>query len=114
MSDPIVFSDGNMVFDDAKRIDDPQVSDSLKVISNGSMNFNDPKEFDDILVSPDPKGIIIGSKDFDNPKINGVKFILDGLVYVARQGSASLKIVQITRRGIRKLLKRLYYTTLCD
>ena len=49
-----------------------------------------------------------------NPKVDGDKFILDGLVYVARLGSASLKIVQITRRGIRKLLKRLYYTTLCD
>ena len=53
------------------------------------MDFNDPKEFDDIYVSPDPKGIIIGSNDFDNPKVNGDKFILDGLVYVARQGSAS-------------------------
>ena len=78
------------------------------------MDFNDPKEFDDILVSPDPKGISIGSKDFDNPKVNVDKFILDGLVYVARLGSASLKIVQITRRGIRKLLKTLFYTTLCD
>ena len=76
------------------------------------MDFNDPKEFDDILVSPDTKGISIGSKDFDNPKVNGDKFILDGLVYVARQGSASLKIVQITRRGTRKLLKTLFYTTL--
>ena len=78
------------------------------------MDFNDPKEFDDILVSTNPKGIIIGSKDFDNPKVNGDKFILDGLVYVARLGSASLKIVQITRRGTRKLLKSLYYTTLCN
>ena len=78
------------------------------------MDFNDPKEFDDILVSPDPKGISIGSKDFDNPKVNGDKFILDGLIYVARLGSASLKIVQITRRGTRKLLKSLYYTTLCN
>ena len=78
------------------------------------MDFNDPKEFDDILVSPDPKGISIGSKDFDNPKVNVDKFILDGLVYVARLGSASLKIVQITRRGKRKLLKSLYYTTLCN
>ena len=78
------------------------------------MDFNDPKEFDDILVSPDPKGISIGSKDFDNPKVKGDQFILDGLVYVARQGSASLKIVQITRRGIRKLLKTLFYKTLCD
>ena len=74
------------------------------------MDFNDPKEFDDILVSPDPKGISIGSKDFDNPKVNVDKFILDGLVYVARLGSASLKIVQITRRGTRKILKSLYYT----
>ena len=78
------------------------------------MDFNDPKEFDDILVTPNPRGNSIGSKDFDNPKVNSDKFILDGLVYVARLGSASLKIVQITRRGIRKLLKRLYYTTLCD
>ena len=62
------------------------------------MDFNDPKEFDDILVSPDPKRISIGSMDFDNPKVNGDKFILDGLLYVARLGSASMKIVQITRR----------------
>ena len=27
MSDPIVFSDGNIVFDDAKEFDDPQVSE---------------------------------------------------------------------------------------
>ena len=67
------------------------------IISNGSMDFNDPKEFDDILVYPDPKGISMGSMDFDKPKVDGDKFILDGLVYVARQGSASLKIVQITR-----------------
>ena len=67
-----------------------------------------------ILVSPDLKGISIGSMDFDNPIANSDKFILDGLVYVVRLGSASLKIVQITRRGTRKLLKSLYYTTLCD
>ena len=30
-----------------KKLEDPQVSDSLKVISNGSMDFNDPKELDD-------------------------------------------------------------------
>ena len=51
-----------------------------------------------ILVSPDLKGISIGSMDFDNPIVNSDKFILDGLVYVARLGSASLKIVQITKR----------------
>ena len=84
------------------------------IISIESMDFDDPKEFDDILVSPDPKRISIGSMDFHNPKINGHKFILDGLVYVARLESASLKIVQITRRGTRKLLKSLYYTTLCN
>ena len=86
----------------------------LVVISNGSMDFNDPNEFNDILEYPDPKGISIGSMDFYNPKVDCDKFILDGLVYVARPGSASLKIVQITRRGTRKLLKSLYYTTLCD
>ena len=69
------------------------------------MDFNDPKEFDDILVSPDPKGISIGSMDFDNPKVNGDKFILDGLVYVARQGSASLKIVQNKKRDKETLEK---------
>ena len=69
------------------------------------MDFNDPKEFDDILVSPDPKGISIGSKDFDNPKVNGDKFILDGLVYVARLGSASLKIVQNKKRDKETLEK---------
>ena len=65
-------------------------------------------------VFDDPKRISIGSMDFDYPKVNGDKFILDGLFYVARLGSASLKIVQITRRGTRKLLKSLYYTTLCN
>ena len=44
-----------------KKLEDPQVSDSQKVISNGSMDFNDPKELDD------PKGISIKSMDFDNP-----------------------------------------------
>ena len=86
----------------------------LVVISNESMDFNDPKEFNDILVYPDPKGISIGSMDFDNPKVDVDNFILDGLDYVARPGSASLKIVKIKRRGTRKLLKSLYYTTLCD
>ena len=65
--DPKVFSNGNIVFDDPKEFDDPQVSDSLKVISNGNMDFNDPKEFDDPQVFDDPKGISIGSMDFDNP-----------------------------------------------
>ena len=36
---------------------------------------------------------------FQSESGNGDKFILDGLVYVARQWSTSLKIVQITRRG---------------
>ena len=44
MSDPIVFSDRNIVFDDAKNFDDPQVSDSLKVILNESMDLNDPED----------------------------------------------------------------------
>ena len=108
-----------MVFDDPKESDIPKacmsfqmkvwtmmIQKNLMIISNGSMDFNDPKKFNDILVSPDPKGISIGSMDFDNPKVNGDKFILDGLVY-------SREIVQITRRGTRKLLKSLYYTTLC-
>ena len=69
------------------------------------MDFNDPKEFDDILVSPDPKGISVGSMDFGNPKVNGDKFILDGLVYVARLGSASLKIVQNKKRDKETLEK---------
>ena len=101
-------------FDDSEKFNDSQVSDGPKVMSNESMDFNDPKEFDDILVSPDPRGISIGSMDFDNPKVDVDKFILDGLDYVARPGSASLKIVKITRRGTRKLLKSLYYRILCD
>ena len=44
MSDPIVFSDGNIVFDDEKKIDDPQVSDSLKVILNESVDLNDAED----------------------------------------------------------------------
>ena len=75
------------------------------------MDFNDPKEFHDPLVSDDPKGISIGSMVFDNPKVDGDTFILDGLVFVARLGSASLKVVQQKRRGTRKILKSLYYTT---
>ena len=43
MSDPIVFSDGNIVFHDAKEFDDPQISDSLKVILN-EMDLNDPED----------------------------------------------------------------------
>ena len=39
MSDPIVFSDGNIVFDDAKEFDDPQVVDGLKIISNESQKY---------------------------------------------------------------------------
>ena len=54
MSDPIVFSDGNIVFDDSKEFVDSQVSDGLKVISNESMGFNDPKELDDTQVFNDP------------------------------------------------------------
>ena len=53
----------------------------------------------------DPKGISIGSMAFDNPKVNGDKFILDGLVYVARLGSASLKIVQNKKRDKETLEK---------
>ena len=45
-SDPIVFSNENVVFDDSKELYDPQVSDGLRVISNESVDFNDPKEFD--------------------------------------------------------------------
>ena len=48
ISGPLVFSNGNIVFDDPKEFDDPQVSDGLKVISNESMGFNDSKEFDRI------------------------------------------------------------------
>ena len=58
------------------------------------MDFNDPKEIHDLLVSDDPKGISIGSMAFYNPKVDGDTFILDGLVFVARLGSASLKVVQ--------------------
>ena len=47
MSDVIVFSNGNIVFDDPKEFDDRQVSDGLKVISNESMGFNDTQVFDD-------------------------------------------------------------------
>ena len=62
------------------------------------MFFDDRRDFDDSQVCDDPKGISIGSIDFDNPIVNSDKFILDGLVYVARLGSAYLKIVQRTRR----------------
>ena len=47
MSDPIVFSNGTIDFDDPKEFVDPQVSDGLRVISNYCMDFNDPKNFDD-------------------------------------------------------------------
>ena len=51
ISNQIVFSNGNIVFDDPKEFDDPQVTDGLKVISKKSMAFNDPKVFDDPQVS---------------------------------------------------------------
>ena len=60
-----------IVFDDPKEYDDPQVSDSLKVISNGSIDFNDPKEFHDLQVFDDPEGISIGSMDFDKQIVYG-------------------------------------------
>ena len=52
-SDPIVFSNENIVFDDSKGLYDPQVSDGLKVISNESVDSNDPKEFNDAQVLDD-------------------------------------------------------------
>ena len=55
--------------------------------------------------------ISIGSMVLDNPKVDYDTFILVGLVYVGRLGSASLKVVQQKRRGTRKILKSLYYTT---
>ena len=72
-SDPKVFSNGNIVFDDPKEFDDPQVSDSLKVISNGGMDFNDK-------INDKTKGISIESMDFDNPNVFGDTSIFDGLV----------------------------------
>ena len=60
---------GNNVFGDPKEFDDPQVSDSLKVISSECVDFDDSKEFDDPKAFDDPKGISIGSMDFDNPKV---------------------------------------------
>ena len=65
MSDPTLFSKGNIVFDDPKEFDDPQVFDGLKVISNESMVLNDPKEFDDPQLFDDPKEISFGIMDFD-------------------------------------------------
>ena len=44
-SNPKVYSNGNIVFDDSKEFVDSQVFDGLKVISNESMDFDDPKEF---------------------------------------------------------------------
>ena len=69
MSNPIVFSNRNIVFDGPKEFDDPEVCDDLKDISNESMDFNDPREFHDPQVSNDPKGISFGRMDFDNPKV---------------------------------------------
>ena len=39
LSDPKVSLNGNIVFDDAKEFDDPQVVDGLKVISNESQKY---------------------------------------------------------------------------
>ena len=58
--------------------------------------------------------ISIGSMFLENPKVDYDTFLLVGLVYVGRLGSASLKVVQQKRRGTRKILKSLYYTTLCN
>ena len=49
---------------------------------------------------------------FDNPKVNGDKFILDGLVYVARLGSAFLKIVQNKKRDKETLEKLILHIIL--
>ena len=46
VSCPIVFSNENIVFDDSKESNDPQVSDGLEVILNESMDLSDPKDFD--------------------------------------------------------------------
>ena len=70
---PKVILNGTKVSDDPKEFDDPQVSDSLKVISNGSMDFNDK-------VNDKTKGISIESMDFDNPNVYGDTPIFDGLV----------------------------------
>ena len=77
---PDLFSNRNIVFDDPKEFDDPQVSDSLKVISSECVEFDDPKEFNDPQVFDDPKGISIGSLDIDNPRVCGDITIFDGLV----------------------------------
>ena len=81
MPNPIVISNRNIVFDDPKEFDDPEVCDGLKDISNESMDFSDPKEFDDPQVFNDPNGISIGRMDFDNPKVYGDTSISDVLVW---------------------------------
>ena len=48
-SDPKLFSNGNMVFDDPKKSYYPQVDDGLKDVSNESMGFSDLREFDDFI-----------------------------------------------------------------
>ena len=68
------------VFDDSKELDDPQVSDGLKVISNGNVDYNDPKELNDPQVLDDPKWISIQSMDFDNLKFYGDTSIFDVIV----------------------------------
>ena len=49
--------------DNLKQFDNPQVCDGLKFFRDGNMEFDDPKYFDDPQASDDPKG----SVDFDNP-----------------------------------------------
>ena len=56
-SDPKVFSNGNIVFDDPAEFDDRQVCESLEVISNECVDFDYPKELNDPQVSDDPKRI---------------------------------------------------------
>ena len=75
---PKVFSNGNIVFDDSKEFDEPQVSD---VISNKSMDFNDPHLLNDPQAIDDPKGILIENRDFENPKVYGDTSIFDSLVF---------------------------------
>ena len=41
MSDPIIFSNENVVFDDPNETDYPQVFDGQKVIPSESMDLND-------------------------------------------------------------------------
>ena len=107
ISDPQVFWNEKIVFDDPKEYHDPWVSDVLTVISNEGMDSNDPKEFDDPQIFDDP--ISIGSMvGFDNSKAYGDTSILDGLVFIIIKYDGCLEDIDFMDFGTLHLIEKIF------